>query len=317
MDHLYETESREDTLRKRTIGDVVRYVIAAIVIIGMIPLSSFVFKAYLKTDLDINPVSDLVSFIIPKDILQSGLAKLDSIGAPVDEEAMAELNADQLENVSSDPNILAETTPVSDSYFDDTLIIADGMYTGFVEEELYPAGNILTFTNFTPEGIKDANIKDPNTQVQGNVYDIISARHPKRVYIMFGYTGLAKADEEFYTGWEEAIENIRSASSQCKIVLVTAPPYFEVSTEDDSDEEPTIVDELEEKDPVMTNQVVTEFNDKLLQIARSKSVYLLETYDSLVSGDTLKEEYQDSELIINEDGLRRILDVVKKHAIPE
>ena len=77
------------------------------------------------------------------------------------------------------------------------------------------------------------------------------------------------------------------------------------------------MDELEEKDPVMTNQVVTEFNDKLLQIARSKSVYLLETYDSLVSGDTLKEEYQDSELILNEDGLRRILDVVKKHAIPE
>ncbi len=189
-------------------------------------------------------------------------------------------------------NPVPQSAKAENSYFDNCCLITDstlaGMNKGFGEGCVF-GGNDINISN-----IMSAKLESSFGSL--SAYDIVKQKKPQILYIMLGSElGTASADD-MIASYTNLVSSFRSALPDMKIYVMQYPPVLY-----DSD--------------TITNEIVNDYNNKLLMMCDNLGIYCIDTNTALKSEDgKLKEEYWSYELLaLSEQGYDKIIEYILTH----
>jgi|GEM_PF-1526352 len=294
------------------------YLTAAVVIAASYPLGTYAFDKMIASDYSYTLIPDKVINLIPSDLVEKVTSRLTSIrdgnffgssssssagSSASSSQAAATLDTGSLDTAaSSDPNILGETTPVSDAYINSTLFLGDYLSTPLREYELVPDANVFAQNDITPQNYLTAVFTDSSTGASGSIAEIASSRTPDHFYITLGSNGAAQADDSYYQAFRTLVETIKAQSPSSTIVLESLYP---VSASPGSGSE-------------LTNAVIDNVNKQLLSIVREENIYYLDINSALKDKSGVMDPSYDSGdgIHYNKAGYTAIMNYIKNHAVP-
>ena len=296
----YDRRSRKRRAgKKRRKKSIVVLIIMISILVGSVPASAILFDRILDSNANVDVISELIAKIIPDSLITSITSRFS--GSDTSADTSSSLNADALENADiTDPNVLAETTPVSDSYFDETLIFSDAIYNTFIDEELVPADNVFTIKDFTSNALTVASFTDNTNGVSGTIDQIVATRAPKQIYIFPGLTDTeADQNDAYIQSFGSLIDKIQSAAPDVSIVICSIAPVGKSYSGS------------------VTNDRIRTLNGNILSLVREKSIYYLNTFTTLSNErGILSDEYDDGNGKLNTDAGKKIINILKNHAVP-
>ena len=190
------------------------------------------------------------------------------------------------------------TNPVPQSeaaeagYFDNSCLITDSTLLKMAE-----------FTNFTDViGSEALNALNCNsTKVETNygtvtVYETMQIKKPENVYIMLGSDIGTDPTDEMIENYSKLIDNIHSARPDMNIYVMQYPPV-KAEGEDNS-----------------KNELINDYNSKLLAMASKYQVYCIDTNTALKNQDgTIAPEFLDEEGKFNETAYSTVTGYILTH----
>jgi len=292
------------------------YVTAAVVLAASYPLGTYAFDKMIESDYSYTLIPDKVISLIPSDLVEKITSKLSDIkngslfnsspaadSSAASSQAAASLDTGSLDSsISSDPNVLAETTPVSDTYLSSSLFLGDYLSTPLREYELVPDANVFAQNDVTPQNYLSAVFTDSSTGASESAAEVASSRTPERFYIALGSNGAAQADDSYYQAFRTLIETIKAQSPSSSIVLESLYP---VSASPGSGS-------------ALTNTIINDVNKQLLSIAREENIYYLDINSGLKDSSGVMDPSYDSGdgIHYNKAGYTAIMNYIKSHAVP-
>ena len=296
---------RRSRKRLRSLTRTAVLVISAVCVVGAYPAGRILFDKVLESDREVNVIPDWVLNLFPSSAL-SGI--LDKVGGSSDTETVSpsSLSADQLSDADiSDPNILAETTPVSDSYIQNSLFLGDERLQGFVDEELIGSAYIFSNEGISPIGYTEKEFTDSTTNVTGTIDTVVAARTPAQIYIWMGVNDLADNDT-YLDAYRELITTLKTASPTSSIIICSILPINEENAQAGG------------VDSSITNALISSVNKKLLAMAREEDCFYLNVYSKVVDeSSALSADYdKGGGILLNTDGYEALLSYIQKHAVP-
>lgn len=185
-------------------------------------------------------------------------------------ESSSQTSGDTSENSDALPTTYDKT------FFDDDLFIGDSISTGFSLYGFLDAGQVCAQTGLNPETAM-------STEIDGStILDTVKSKKPKRVYIMLGTNGMGFFSASYMSEkMALMIDQIKAASSETKIVLLSIPPV-------------TAAAELE--DNGLTMLKVKEYNSKLKDLAETAKVTYIDFCSQLIDSDGyFKADYAEQD----------------------
>jgi len=303
-------KNRGRSFRKKML---IFYLIAAIAIAGSYPIGSYAFDKILASDITVSVLPDGLLQYIPMDFFENLVNRVKGTQTSADT-ASTETSASDNEGATLDtgsldtttaasPNILSETTAVSDTYYTNTLFLGDSISTALKEYELVPAANVFALDGVTPRAYLTTSFTDSSTGINGAIDKIAATRKPDRFYIELGVNGIGSADDDYYQAFRDLIDTLKEQSPESAIVLETIYP---VSASPKSSE------------TGITNANIDAANAKLLEIANEKDVYYLNIASDLKDASGVMNPSYDSGdgIHYNKSGYTAIMNYIKTHAVP-
>lgn len=163
---------------------------------------------------------------------------------------------------------LEETSYVKSDYFENTLFLGDSRTValknnGFIAEENTFAVNGISHLSFLTYEFTDSV-----TGVTGDIFTIVKARKPERIYVALGVNGVAFIDKStFAQKYNELIDGLMAASPDSIIVIQCILPVNE-STYTGTNKN-------------LNNGNIDAMNKELLRIAEEKEVFYLDISDAM------------------------------------
>ena len=190
------------------------------------------------------------------------------------------------------------TNPVPQSeaaeagYFDESCLITDSTLL-----------KISEFTGFTDViGSEALNALNCNsTKVETNygtvtVYETMQIKKPENVYLMLGSDIGTDPTDEMIENYSKLIDNLHSARPDMNIYVMQYPPA-KAEGEDNS-----------------KNELINDYNSKLLAMANKYQVYCIDTNTALKNQDgTIAPEFLDEEGKLNETAYNTITGYILTH----
>lgn len=216
----------------------------------------------------------------------SSEAFADTSGSEADEQL-------QSENTTVS-NPVAQSDAVDESYLKDAFFVAD---TSFLK-----AASIGRITNIVGnEALNALNVNDTKIDSSNGTItalEILKLKNPKCVYVMLGNDLGSDSVDEMTTSYSTFISSLKASLPQCKIYIMSIPPVY-------ADNE------------TLTNEMINDYNSRLLAIANSNNVYCIDTNTSLKSNTgTLNEAYYNQEAnSLNDAGYGAICDCILTHTV--
>lgn len=276
-------------------------------IVGAYPTAIKLFDSTMDKEGRVDVIPDKILDLVPSNLLSKIFDKIAGaagIDDSEEEEPGAEEQQDELEALE-DPNILAETTPVSEAYISGSLFLGDERLLGFAEENLISANLIYAENGMGPKEFLEHEFTDPVTNLTGTAASLMPAREPERIYMMLGLSGIT--DENFIDDYKALIGEIKNACPGVPIVVCSQLPINEEMAVNSSIVEETV-----------NNGMINATNKQLLSMTRDVKGYFLNAYSKFMGdNDQLKESYDGGNgVILSDDGYEAWLAFIQKHAVP-
>lgn len=206
-------------------------------------------------------------------------------------------NGNKIDNNSSSNDyttILAHTDDVSDDYFDNTIFLGDSRTVAMVNHNILKEENTFAVTGISHISFMTHTFQDSVTGMKGDIFKILKARKPERVYIALGVNGVAFIEEEkFVSTFQEFVARIQSAVPDCIIVIESIMPVTREGTFSNNN---------------LNNENITNMNKNLLNIAKEQQVYYLDVAGVIMDEDgKMADEYDTGDgLHFNESACNMI-----------
>ncbi len=192
-------------------------------------------------------------------------------------------------------NPVPQSETADDTYFSGCCLITDGTLSGmrgkgFSDDSVYGGDNI---------NVGDAmTVKVESTFGTLSPYEIVKQKKPATVYLMFGKELGTATTETIITSYTNLVSSLKSAVPNMKICVMQYPPVLY-----DSD--------------TLTNEMVNDYNDKLLTMCNSLGVYCIDTNTALKSeAGKLDESYWSYEtLTLSDKGFDKVREYILTHTV--
>lgn len=203
-------------------------------------------------------------------------------------------NSAENSNSVSITNPVPQSAAVDASYFDNACLITDSTLIQMSDYGKFSPANIFSST--------ELNAVDCNTtKVSSNfgtvsVYDIIKNKKPDVLYIMLGSDLGTSDSDEMIASYTTLVNNLHSALNDMKIYVMQLPPVI-YDTES------------------ITNEMINNYNNKLLAMANAIGVYCIDTNTALKSesGVLAEKFYSYETLALSAEGYSEICGYILTH----
>ena len=138
-----------------------------------------------------------------------------------------------------------------------------------------------------------------NNDLINNIEDDIYVYNPSSIFIEIGYNDLVNGVDEstIISNLEEIIEGIKSNREYSKIYIESLYPIEESDEEDNQN---------------ITNKQIISLNKKIKKLTETLEVNYVDMYNELLEDDSLKDNYTDDGINLNEDGYKRVFKVINR-----
>lgn len=195
-------------------------------------------------------------------------------------------------NSSGTVNPVPQSEKLESSYFDNCCLITDsalaGISSGFSEGSIF-GGNDINTSNVM-------SVKLESSFGSLSAYDIVKQKKPQTLYIMLGSDLSTSSADEMIVSYKSLVSAFRSSLPDMEIYVMQYPPVLY-----DTD--------------TLTNEIINNYNNKLLMMCNDLGVYCVDTNTALKSEDgKLNEEYWSYEtLTFSEQGYDKIIEYILTH----
>ncbi len=191
-------------------------------------------------------------------------------------------------------NPVPQSSAVDESYFDSACLITDAALIQMSEKGKFSATNVFGSAELSASNCTTTKID--STFGNASVYDIIKDKKPSVLYIMLGSDlGISEVNS-MISNYTALVNNLHSALPDMKIYVMQFPPVI-YDTE------------------TLTNEMINEYNDKLLAMCNTIGVYCIDTNTALkAENSALSEEYWSYEtLTLSAAGYEKICEYILTH----
>lgn len=209
-------------------------------------------------------------------------------------EAPDENDSAEKDSPISITNPVPQSPAVDAGYFDSACLITDSTLIQMSEYGKFSSANIFSSTELNAVNCNNTKVASNFGTV--NVYDIVKNKKPEVLYIMLGSDlGTSEADE-MIASYTTLVNNLHSALHDMKIYVMQLPPVI-YDTE------------------TVTNEMINNYNNKLLAMANAIGVYCIDTNTALKSesGVLAEKFYSYETLALSADGYNEICGYILTH----
>lgn len=199
--------------------------------------------------------------------------------------------------------LVGKTQKASKSYIDDTLFLGDSRTVGMVEVGLLDASQVIAEIGISHSTALTQYFYNEEMGGKYTIAEELSMREPTRVMISYGINGVAFMEEKtFMQDYEAMVDLVQENAPEATIIIQSILPVGE---------------QQENLDESLNNDTIDMYNQKLLELAKDKAVYFLDTSDCLKDSDNyLSSDYDIGDgLHFNADADRVLYDYILTHAV--
>lgn len=204
---------------------------------------------------------------------------------------------DEGSDTVSDVNDMANPVPQSDkadiTYLENCCLVTDKTLagiSGFNKGSVF-GGEMINTSNVMTEKIE-------SSFGTLSVYDIMKQKKPQTLYIMLGSELDTVSADEMTESYTNFVNSLKSALPNMTIYVMQYPPVLY-----DSD--------------TLTNEMVNDYNNKLLMMCNTIGVYCIDTNTALKSesGKLNEELWSYETLSLSQEGYDKVIDYILTHAV--
>lgn len=212
-----------------------------------------------------------------------------------DNDIKAESSEVQNENTQNRiANPIQQSQAKDNSYLDSCCLVTDSLLLGI--EKYTDLKDVIGNENLNAVSCNTVTIESP----YGNktAYEILQAKKPEKIYIMLGSDIGTSEIDDMVSNYTEFVKNVRGYLPSTDIYILQLPPVLESNEK-------------------VNNNLINEYNTKLLTIANMTGVYCLDINTALKSVDgSISEEYIDSTTnAFTEKAFKKITDYILCHTV--
>ena len=150
--------------------------------------------------------------------------------------------------------------------------------------------------------VKVSDLEYTSKDLLNNIEDDIYVYNPSTIFIQIGYNDLSSGVEEseIISNLEEIVEGIKSNRPYARIYIESLYPINEFKDEDEGNIEN------------INNKSIKILNSKIKKLSKSLDIKYIDMYSELSEGDSLKDNYSDDGINLNEDGYKRVYKVINR-----
>lgn len=206
----------------------------------------------------------------------------------------ATTDADIQDKSDSITNPVPQSDAVEESYFDTACLVTDSTLIDMGSNGKFSSDNVFGSDSLNASNCISTKIESSFGTV--SVYDIIKNKKPPVLYIMLGSDLESSTVDDMIAGYKMLVDNLHAAMPDMSIYVMQFPPII-YDTE------------------TLTNAMINEYNNKLLEMCNESGVYCIDTNTALKSGSgTLAEEYYSYETLgISAVGYDQICQYIRTH----
>ncbi|MBQ8181143.1 MAG: hypothetical protein IJ010_04120 [Ruminococcus sp.] len=192
-------------------------------------------------------------------------------------------------------NPIPQSEAVDASYFDscclvtDSTLLAMGDYTSL--------DDIIGSTELNAAGCRNVQVVSDYGTIK--VYEIIQFKKPDILYLMLGSDIGTSSIDDMVNSYSTLVDDLHDYLPDMKIYIMQLPPVI-YDTE------------------TVTNDLINQYNSKLLDIAKKSGVYCIDTNTALkaTAEGRLADEYWDYENSkLSEAAYKKISDYIRTHTV--
>ena len=198
--------------------------------------------------------------------------------------------------------LVLEGKEVDASYFDDAVFLGDSLTRGMLLQPYRGNATVLGVDGIHIEQVLNNKAYElPNGQMAKAV-DAVTARNPKKIYIMLGTNGVGYLDfDEMINDYKRLINLLKAKNPNAIFYIQSIPPATQSHI----------------KSSNMSVKKIRQYNEKLLQLAEESECYYLDTYSQFVteSGYLPRSLSSDNTVHLNDDGYEVMFQYLRTHTV--
>ncbi len=192
-------------------------------------------------------------------------------------------------------NPIPQSEAVDASYFDSCCLVTDSTLLEMGEHTSFD--DVIGSSELNAAGCRDVQVDSDYGTIK--IYEIIQFKKPTVMYIMLGSDIGTSSVDDMISSYSSLVDDLHDYLPDMKIYIMQLPPVI-YDTE------------------TVTNDLINQYNSRLLDLAKSTGVYCIDTNTALKSTaeGRLADEYWDSENgRLSEAAYKKISDYIRTHTV--
>lgn len=201
--------------------------------------------------------------------------------------------------VSSAPiaavNPIPQSEAVDASYFDSCCLVTDSTLLAMGDHT--SLDDIIGSSELNAAGCRSVQVDSDYGTIK--IYEIIQFKKPDILYLMLGSDIGTSSVDDMVASYKTLVEDLHDCLPEMKIYIMQLPPVI-YDTE------------------TVTNDLINQYNSKILDVAKKTGVYCIDTNTALKSTTEgrLSDEYWDYENgALSEAAYKKISDYIRTHTV--
>lgn len=217
-------------------------------------------------------------------------------------------------------NVVKETTPVTETWFDTACFIGHSMLEalGPTNAKYFSGADFLTKSGATCNTLlsyDQFSYKKNGESTVGTLKQALGAKKYKQVYVMLGINEIAEDSAHFSSQMTELVQLISDCQPSANIYLISVTPVCEGAKKPVMSS-PTSGSDVQPQDSLCTVEDVVKFNTTLQVISINKNCYYLDVFGSFVAHNGYaKTEYMADDIHLNAAGNQLFRDYLLSHTV--
>ncbi len=190
-------------------------------------------------------------------------------------------------------NPVPQSEAVDISYFDSCCLVTDSTLLAMGEHTSFD--DVIGSSELSASGCRDVQVDSEYGTIK--VYEIMQFKKPSVLYLMLGSDIGVVSVDDMISSYTSLVNDLHGYLPDMKIYIMQLPPVI-YDTE------------------TVTNDLINQYNDRLLDVAKSTGVYCIDTNTALkaTAEGRLADEYWDSEnAALSKAAYEKISDYIRTH----
>ncbi len=217
-------------------------------------------------------------------------------------------------------NVVKETTPVTESWFDNACFIGHSMLEalGPTNAKYFSGADFFVKSGATCNTLlsyDQFSYKKNGEATTGTLEQALGAKKYKQIYVMLGINEIAEDSTHFSSNMTDLVKLISTCQPSANIYLISVTPVREGAKKPVMSSQASGSD-VQPQDSACTVEDVVKFNTTLQVISVNRNCYYLDVFGSFVAHNGYaKTEYMADDIHLNAAGNQLFRDYLLSHTV--